>query len=91
MKANYQCKTLKHNFIALNTSRGINNLPYPSLKKEKFATISKVKIKWKTIKSLMENEKAMIERLIIFNKKLKKMNPDMDQGNNRKEFYQLMN
>lgn len=38
----------------------------------------------------MENEKPMIDRLIQFNKKLKKQNPDNDQGFTRKEFYHLM-
>ena len=69
----------------------MTKLPYPSLKKEKFATISKVKIKWKTIKSLMEKERPMIERLINLNKKL--LN-DMISNNQReytrKEFYNIM-
>lgn len=65
-------------------------MEYPFLKKTRYAQVSKIKLKWKTIKWLMEQEKSMVSKLTDFHKKFLTNSENYDKSYTRQQFYELM-
>lgn len=61
---NYQAKAIKNDLVAFNINKEADDMKYMNVKNTKLAQVSKLKIKWKTIKWLLENKKDVLDRLV---------------------------
>lgn len=90
LKENYASKTFRHFLFSKKINKDLDSVKYQLLKKTKYAQSSKIKIKWKTIKWLMEHEKNVVKRLVNFHRKFKENPQNQDKSYSREEFYDLM-
>jgi Ca2+-binding EF-hand superfamily protein len=71
----------------------VDDSKYKNITNTKFAQVSKTKLKWKTIKWLIENKKENLDKLSNNRQILEKFNQikeDSQKGLNKKEFGDLM-
>lgn len=69
-KLNYISKTLKGSLFSFNINKDHDDRKYFSSLNTKYAQVAKLKLKWKTIKFLLDHNKECLDRLIKFQENL---------------------
>lgn len=94
-KRNFMTKHLGTVLMASKTSKESDDAnKYENVKNTKLAMVSKLKMKWKTIKWLIDNKKETLDRLMKFNESIlnlsNKKAREFDRGLNKQEFASVM-
>lgn len=94
-KINYQCKALDHVLVGFIVNKEADDRKYQNSKNTKYAQVSKLKMRWKTMKWLIDNKKDCLDRLMKFQENLlntskKKAKSQNDEGLTKPEFTKLM-
>jgi Ca2+-binding EF-hand superfamily protein len=94
-KRNYTKKTFGSVLFAKRVRKEDDSNKYENVKNNKFTQVSKMKMKWKTIKWILENKKDVLDRLMGFHESIlklsnKKGGSEFDKGMTKQEFLQVM-
>ena len=93
-KINYQSKALDNTLIAFSINKDPDDRKYMNVLNTKYAQVSKLKIKWKTMKWLIDNKKDCLDRLLKFQENLlsktKQKEKKDDQGLTKTDFSKLI-
>lgn len=93
-KINYQCKALENVLVGFIVNKEADDRKYKNTQNTKFAQVSKLKMRWKTMKWLIDNKKDCLDRLMKFQESLlltsKKKEKSNDEGLTKPEFAKLM-
>lgn len=94
-KRNYTKKTFGSVLFAKRVRKEDDSTKYDNVKNNKFTQVSKMKMKWKTIKWILENKKDVLDRLMGFHERILKLSnnkggSELDRGMTKKEFLQVM-
>jgi len=87
---NYSNKKFNNVLIAMKVKNDVDDNKYKQTQNTRFAQVSKLKLKWKTIKWLTENKKENLEKLMKNQDILLKFSQGATEGLNKKEFADLM-
>jgi Ca2+-binding EF-hand superfamily protein len=94
-KKNYSKKYLGSVLLAQRVGKLTDDSnKYENVKNNKFTQVSKLKMKWKTIKWLIDNKKDTLDRLMAFQENIlnisNKKTKEFDRGLTKKEFIHVM-
>lgn len=93
-KLNYQSKALDNVLVGFIVNKEADDRKYKNTQNTKFAQVSKLKMRWKTMKWLIDNKKDCLDRLMKFQENLlltsKKKAKSNDEGLTKPEFAKLM-
>jgi Ca2+-binding EF-hand superfamily protein len=94
-KNNYTKKYFGSVLLAMRIRKEDDSNKYDNVKNNKFTQVSKLKMKWKTIKWIFENKKDVLDRLMGFHESIlkmtnKKSGEEFDKGMTKQEFLHVM-
>jgi Ca2+-binding EF-hand superfamily protein len=93
-KTNYSKKLLGSILIANRIQKEDDSKKYENTKNSKFLQVSRLKMKWKTIKWILEHKKDVLDRLMDFHENILKISNrqarDFDKGLTKSEFTTIM-
>lgn len=92
-KSNYQSRALENSLVGFIVNKESDDRKYLNPQKTKLAQIRKVKMRWKTMKWLIENKKDCLDRLMKFQETLltsSKKKAKKDEGLSKHEFSSMM-
>jgi len=94
-KTNYQSKALENALVGFIVNKEADDRKYQNTQNTKFAQVSKLKMRWKTMKWLIDNKKDCLDKLMKFQDSLlntskKKEKTNNEEGLTKPEFAKLL-